>query len=94
METNCSCPKRNDKPVKNTLDSRIRDRFIRTNLDIILIGIVLAVHHVCCVYANETATHDTTSTEEVAVDEHHSNPTEEEIIHEEQTDVYAVLYPW
>jgi uncharacterized protein related to proFAR isomerase len=75
----------------STLDSRIRDRFVRTDIDLLLIGIFLAFHHVVIgVYANEE------SAETFAEEAEHGGggETEEEILNEEEMGVYAVLYPW
>ena len=97
MSTNrsscCSCTDAKSKPI----DTRIRDKFIRTNLDLLLIGIVLAFYHISCVYAEET-THETSTAEatheESAGGHNGSGQTEEEILHEEEYSVYAVMYPW
>lgn len=88
--SHCGC-----KP--KSLDARIRDRFIRTNVDLLLLGIGLALYHAGCVYA-ETS-HETTTTAEASVHgesaaEGHDGQTEEEILTQEEYNVYAVLYPW
>ena len=67
-----------------TLDSRIRDRFIRTNIDLILIGIILAFYHIKCAYASD----------DKVTAHQRSAETEEDIYEEEVSDVYAVFYPW
>ena len=84
ISSSCRCA-HHGKDIK-TLDSRIRDRFIRTNIDLIFIGIILALYHVGCAYASE---------EEVKA--HHairSGETEEDIYEEDLSDEYAVFYPW
>ena len=93
----CTSQKHQCKTAKKqSLDSRIRDRFIRTNIDLILIGILLALYHIGCVYASSETAHEetsTTATEEAAASSGH-HETEEEIVHEEAMNVYTVLYPW
>jgi hypothetical protein len=92
---NCTtCP--SSKP---SLDTRVRDRFINTNLDLFLIAVLLALYHVGCAYANEetTAHEETTTVTETTPDEvttEHGSASEEEILIEQEYSVYAVLYPW
>ena len=91
----CTPPKHQCKAAKQSLDARIRDRFIRTNIDIILIGILLALYHIGSACASEATHEETTAAaaeEATASSGHHE--TEEEVIHEEAMNVYAVLYPW
>ena len=78
------CKTHHGNKDKKTLDSRIRDRFIRTNIDLILIGIILGLYHIRSAYASE----------EEATTHQGSEGTEEEIYEEEVSDVYAVFYPW
>lgn len=82
--SSCGCRTHNGNKETKTLDSRIRDRFIRTNIDLILIGIILALHHIKCAYASE---------DKVTAHQRRAE-TEEDIYEEEVSDVYAVFYPW
>lgn len=95
----CGCNP-NKTAAKQSSDTRFRDRFIRTNLDLFLVGLFLAVYHIGQVYASEEAATDehaaATTTEEHASEEasHESGESEEEIYNEEMKATYAVLYPW
>lgn len=78
---------------KQSLDSRLRNFALRTNLDLFLIGVVLALFHACGVYAAEDSHGDAITT---AADGHDgdSGHSEVDITDEQKTEVYAVLFPW
>ena len=87
----CVTPSAKNKYASSdNIDNRFRNYLIRTNLDIFLIGIVLACYHAhyALVYAESTDGHggsNSTST---------GDHSEEEILSEEKREVYAVLFPW
>ena len=82
--SSCGCKAHHGKDNSTTFDLRIRDRFIRSNIDLIFIGVIMALYHVGCAYANE---------DEVAA-HHGGGETEEDVYEEELSEVYAVFYPW
>lgn len=91
---NFSCGCNTKHPAKQAYDSRFRDRVVHTNLDLILIGLVLALFHAVHAYANEAAATVEETASSAGEVHQATGETEEEILLEEQTDVYAVLYPW
>ena len=76
---------------RQSVDHRLRDYFVRTNLDLCVMGIFLVWYHARAVYA-ETAT-DTTH-ESTGEGYGNSGTSEEEVLEEEAENVYAVLFPW
>jgi hypothetical protein len=84
----------------SSLDKRIRDRFISTNLDLFLIAALLVVYHVgwACASEETSAAHaeedTTTTTTPDEVTSEHGTASEEEILVEQEYSAYAVLYPW
>jgi hypothetical protein len=92
--SNSSCGCTTKHAAKQTYDSRFRDRVARTNLDLILIGLVLALYHAGHAYANEAPATVEEPASSAGEGHQATGETEEEILLEEQTDAYAVLYPW
>ena len=117
--SNCSCsdigasataskkstPPWPEKSKRGTIDTRFRDYFIRTNIDVFLIGIILACYHVTVAFAAEDAEHGG-ETATGGGGEHgdaHSLETgctgsdensELCIASEEESETFSVLFPW
>jgi len=92
--TNCTSPPHNcNKKKKSTNhdnDEKLRSFLISTNYDMIAITLMLALYHASTsvsVYAAEEEQHSDSGG-------HGSNESTEEVIENEESEVYAVLFPW
>ncbi len=83
-----STPNRAMKCDRKCIDERFRDYLVRTNIDVIVVGLLLACYHAQAVHAESaggsSGDHNTSGIEE----------SEEEIFAEEERAVYSVLFPW
>jgi len=91
--TSCpSTPHNCNKKKKSTNhenDEKLRSFLISTNYDMIAITLMLAIYHAstASVYAAEEEQHSDSGG-------HGSNESTEEVIENEEAEVYAVLFPW
>mmetsp|Transcript_26297 Transcript_26297/g.56470 ORF Transcript_26297/g.56470 Transcript_26297/m.56470 type:complete len:997 (-) Transcript_26297:1437-4427(-) len=83
-------PNKFTKSNRKGIDQRFRDYLVRTNIDVLVIGIFLACYHAGAVYAESTegAEEGHNSKEE------HNEQSEEEVFMEENREKYALLFPW
>ena len=83
-------PNKAVKSNRKGIDKRVSDYLLRTNIDVMVIGLILACYHAHAVYAESTA-----GTEEGGGHENvvHSE-SEEGVLSEEKREVYAILFPW
>mmetsp|Transcript_11154 Transcript_11154/g.19589 ORF Transcript_11154/g.19589 Transcript_11154/m.19589 type:complete len:998 (+) Transcript_11154:30-3023(+) len=83
-------PNKAVKSNRKGIDKRVSDYLLRTNIDVMVIGLILACYHARAVYAETTA-----GTEEGGGNENveHSE-SEEGVLSEEKREVYAILFPW
>ena len=82
---------------RKAIDERFRDYLIRTNIDVIVLSLLLACIHARCVYAEETATTTTTTTttsQEGGMTSEHGESEMEEKFEAEEAAAYALLFPW
>ena len=81
---------------RKAIDERFRDYLIRTNIDVIILGLLLACIHARGVYAEEETADTTTSNQEGGtMDEHGGEGNEhEEKFEAEEAAAYALLFPW
>ena len=84
---NCNKKK---KSTNHENDEKLRSFLISTNYDMIAITLMLAIYHASTtsVYAAEEEQHSDSS------GGHGSNESTEEVIENEEAEVYAVLFPW
>ena len=93
--TNCTsvshnCDKKK-KPTNHENDEKLRSYLISTNYDMIAITLMLALYHASTisVHAAEEEQHS-----DSIGGGHGSNESTEEVIENEESEVYAVLFPW
>ena len=107
----CSWKKKKEVSVSSTFstDDRFRNFLVRTNMDLFIIGSILALYHATS-YASATAVPNmnvstalndalnNTSAEEVTQSGHygsdHHQQSEEEVFEHEDTEALAILFPW
>ena len=80
------------KSTNHEKDEKLRSFLISTNYDMIAITLMLALYHAstsASVYAAEEEQHSDSSG-----GGHGSSESTEEVIENEESEVYAVLFPW
>ena len=84
---NCNKKK---KSTNHDNDEKLRSFLISTNYDMIAITLMLALYHASTtsVYAAEEEQHSD------SIGGHGSSESTEEVIEDEESEVYAVLFPW
>ena len=83
------CAAASTKKEKSSIDDRFRSYLIKSNIDIIVISLILAIYHGHqAVHAETDEQHNNT------IDVEHNGDSSEHIIEEEGTEVNAVLFPW
>lgn len=77
------------------VEGRLRAYLVRTNVDIALVGLILACYHAAA-YAAESSSHADDGGGGSANDPNGADTgmTEEGELHEEEREAYAVLFPW
>ena len=89
VSNNCNKKK---KSTNHEKDEKLRSFLISTNYDMIAITLMLALYHAstsASVYAAEEEQHSDSSG-----GGHGSSESTEEVIENEESEVYAVLFPW
>ena len=93
--SSCTSPPHNCNKKKMSSnhenDEKLRSYLISTNYDMIAITLMLALYHASTstsVYAAEEEQHSDSS------GGHGSNESTEDVIENEESEVYAVLFPW